>query len=62
MKRVPILVEGQTEEQFIKTVLAPYLWQYQVTMIPTVITGPMGSAATIQDFQEAGTGLSPVSG
>ena len=38
MKRVLILVEGQTEEQFIKTVLAPYLWQYQVIMIPTVIT------------------------
>lgn len=38
MKRVLILVEGQTAEQFIKTVLAPYLWQYQVTMILTVIT------------------------
>lgn len=38
MKRVLILVEGQTEEQFIKTVLAPYLWQYQVIMIPTIIT------------------------
>jgi hypothetical protein len=38
MKRVLILVEGQTEEQFIKTVLAPYLWQYQVAMMPTVIT------------------------
>lgn len=38
MKRVLILVEGQTEEQFIKTVLAPYLWRYQVIMIPTVIT------------------------
>ena len=26
MKRLIIIVEGQTEEEFIKVVVAPYLW------------------------------------
>lgn len=38
MKRVLILVEGQTEERFVKAVLAPYLSQFQFVMVPTVIT------------------------
>lgn len=38
MKRVLILVEGQTEERFVKTVLNSHLENFNVTCIPTIIT------------------------
>ena len=38
MHQVLILVEGYTEERFVKTVLAPYLLDLQINMIPTIIT------------------------
>lgn len=38
MHRVLILVEGQTEERFVKTVLNPHLENYNVVCIPTIIT------------------------
>lgn len=36
-KKVLVLVEGQTEESFIKRVLTPYLSAKQIFLIPTVI-------------------------
>lgn len=38
MKHVNILVEGQTEETFIKELLAPYLFAYQITINPVIIS------------------------
>lgn len=38
IKRVLILVEGQTEEQFVKTVLAPHLLQQDIYLTPTILT------------------------
>lgn len=32
MKRIIIICEGQTERDFCKEVLAPYLWQYGITI------------------------------
>ena len=37
MKKVLILVEGQTEETFVKQVLAPYLNRFDIFIIPTII-------------------------
>jgi len=36
MKRVLVLVEGQTEERFVRDVLCPYLWARDIDMIPTI--------------------------
>jgi hypothetical protein len=36
MKRVLMLVEGQTEETFVKELLAPHLWALGVAPIPTL--------------------------
>jgi hypothetical protein len=41
MTRVHVVVEGPTEESFIKNVLAPVLWPRQVYAIP-IILGPPG--------------------
>lgn len=38
MKRVLILVEGQTEERFVKDVLAPHLWARGKDPVPKVAT------------------------
>ena len=38
MKRVLVLVEGQTEERFVKDVLCPHLWPREIDTIPKVIT------------------------
>jgi hypothetical protein len=38
MKRVLILVEGQTEERFVKDVLDPHLWTLGKTVIPKLAT------------------------
>ncbi|MBI5695338.1 MAG: DUF4276 family protein [Nitrospirae bacterium] len=38
MKNILVLVEGQTEERFIKDVLAPHLWSRGKHPIPSVIT------------------------
>jgi len=32
MKRIIIICEGQTERDFCKEVLTPYLWQYGITI------------------------------
>ena len=32
MKRIIIICEGQTERDFCQKVLAPYLWQYRITI------------------------------
>lgn len=39
MKRVLLLVEGQTEETFVKTVLAPYFWAFETAIeVTRVVT------------------------
>lgn len=38
MKRVLVLVEGQTEERFVKDVLDPYLWTKSIVTTPKVVT------------------------
>ena len=38
MKRVLILVEGQTEEVFVKQVLAPHLLTQDIAITPTIVT------------------------
>jgi hypothetical protein len=38
MKRVLMLVEGQTEETFVKELLAPHLWARDVAPIPVLAT------------------------
>ena len=38
MKRVLVLVEGQTEERFVKDVLAPACWDHGKDPIPKVVT------------------------
>ncbi len=37
MKKVFILVEGQTEETFVKEVLAPYLFSKDMIIIPVIV-------------------------
>lgn len=36
LKRILVLVEGQTEERFIKDVLSPYLLTFNIALIPTI--------------------------
>ncbi len=38
MRKVLILVEGQTEERFVKDVLQPYLWDGGVHPEPKIVT------------------------
>ncbi len=38
MRKVLILVEGQTEERFVKDVLQPYLWRVGVHAEPKIAT------------------------
>lgn len=38
MKRVLVLVEGQTEEHFVKDILCHHLWPLGIDMIPKVAT------------------------
>jgi hypothetical protein len=38
MRKVLILVEGQTEERFVKDVLQPYLWDIGVHPEPKIAT------------------------
>ncbi len=40
MARVNVVVEGQTEESFVKDVLAPVLWSRQVSLIPRILGVP----------------------
>jgi hypothetical protein len=36
MKKILVLVEGQTEEAFVKNVLSPYFWNKQIFCIPKI--------------------------
>jgi hypothetical protein len=38
MKRVLVLVEGQTEERFFKDVLCPYYWERSIDLVPKIAT------------------------
>lgn len=40
MIRVNVIVEGQTEESFVKEVLAPSLWPQQIYMLPILLGVP----------------------
>ncbi len=40
MTRVYVVVEGQTEESFVKDVLAPVLWPHQVYLTPIILGVP----------------------
>jgi hypothetical protein len=40
MTRVNIVVEGQTEESFVKDILAPVLWPQQVYLNPIILGAP----------------------
>ena len=40
MTRLCIIVEGATEYEFVKEVLADYLWKKQVQAVPTIIKSP----------------------
>ena len=40
MTRVYVVVEGPTEESFIKDVLAPVLWSNHVYLIPIILGAP----------------------
>jgi hypothetical protein len=40
MRRVFIIVEGQTEESFVKESLAPVLWPLQVYVMPIILGAP----------------------
>ena len=42
MKRVFIIVEGQTEEEFVKTVLSPYLSSKQILSVTPIIIHTKG--------------------
>ena len=37
LKRILVLVEGQTEERFIKDILSPYLLSFNLAIIPTIV-------------------------
>ncbi|HTR88272.1 MAG TPA: DUF4276 family protein, partial [Reyranella sp.] len=37
MKRVLVLVEGATEERFVKDVLGPYFWAKKIFLVPTIL-------------------------
>lgn len=37
MKQVSILVEGQTEEVFVKEILADHLYDFDVSLVPTIV-------------------------
>jgi hypothetical protein len=38
LKRVLVLTEGQTEERFVKQLLQPHLWGYEVSIEPKIVT------------------------
>jgi hypothetical protein len=38
MKRVLVLVEGQTEERFVKDVLRPHFWEREIDVTPKIAT------------------------
>jgi hypothetical protein len=40
MTRVIVVVEGQTEESFVKNVLAPVLWPSAIWLIPMILGRP----------------------
>jgi hypothetical protein len=46
MTRVAIYVEGKTEAEFCKIILAPFLKQHGVAIIPVIITTKRCSAGT----------------
>jgi hypothetical protein len=37
LKRVLVLVEGDTEERFVKTILQPHLWNHGVSLEPKIV-------------------------
>jgi len=52
MKRVIILVEGQTEETFIQELLRPHLWSFDVDLIPTILQTSPGHKGGISSYTQ----------
>lgn len=50
MKRVIILVEGQTEETFIQEILRPHLWGFDVDLTPTILRTSPGHKGGISSY------------
>ena len=61
MKRIIIICEGQTERDFCQKVLAPYLWQYGIT-IQTPLIKISGGGIVKWDYlrKQAETHLLPL--
>jgi hypothetical protein len=38
MKRLLVVVEGPTEEGFVKGVLGPHLWMHSISTSPLIVT------------------------
>lgn len=55
VKKVLVLVEGQTEEQFVKRVLDPYLNQSNISMVPVIVKTKeniRGGSVNFDNFQK----------
>lgn len=67
MKRVLMLVEGPTEARFVKDILAPHLWERDVSPTPTIVTtkkvkaGPSFKGG-VYSFQKIANDLRPLLG
>lgn len=46
MQQIAVVVEGQTEGQFISTVLAPHLWNFDIYLAPMVVTTSVAASGT----------------
>jgi hypothetical protein len=46
VNRVLLLVEGSTEERFVKTVVQPHLWNYNVSLQPKIVMTKRAIGAT----------------
>jgi hypothetical protein len=62
MERVLVLAEGQTEERFIKDVLCPHFWGFEIDVIPKIaITKRVKSGPNfkggITDYQKVANDL-----
>lgn len=50
-KRLYIVVEGQTEEEFVKDLIAPYLLGYGIFTVPTIIRTSTGHKGGFVNYQ-----------
>ncbi len=50
-KRLYIVVEGQTEEEFVKDLIAPYLQEYGLYVWPTIIRTSAGHKGGFVNYE-----------